>query len=289
MKDSSTHRTAPTQKPNEPTIPRATVRIRLDIAFDGTAYQGWQWQRIGIGVQDKIQQAIHNVFRINLQVYGSSRTDTGVHALGMVAHVDLPSSVAKLPPGKLMLAINAHLPDDIRIMRTRVVTKNFHARFSASGKQYRYYVWNHPSHLPSGINTSWHVPYALDVVAMREAAALVEGTRDFRAFAVNTSYRKNNTIRTVKRCSIQKVGSLLTFVIEGDGFLYKMCRGIVGTIIQIGQGKFKPEDIPKMLACEDRRMAGMTAPAAGLTLWKVFYRKKNNPKADTNQFEIEKE
>ncbi len=257
-------------------LSEAATRLRMTIAFDGLAYQGWQWQRVGVGVQEKIQEAFQKVFGVALQVHSSSRTDTGVHALGMVAHVDIPRTHQKMRPEKVLLAINAHLPEDIRIMEVRVVPQSFHARFSASGKQYRYSVWSHRCHHPLWRGTSWHVPQALDLLAMRTAAKLLVGTHDFRAFAVNTPYRKKNTIRTLTRCSIQRSGSMFTFVIEGNGFLYKMCRGLVGTLVQIGQGKYAAQDIIRMIECEDRRVAGMTAPARGLVLWKVYYKKKKN-------------
>jgi tRNA pseudouridine38-40 synthase len=118
---------------------------------------------------------------------------------------------------------------------------------------------------------AWHVPDALDVPAMREALRHFIGRRDFAAFANNRHYKMETTVRTVRRCELKRSGRQLVFIIEGDGFLYKMCRGIVGTVIQAGQGKFKPHDIVTMLASGDRRLAGMTAPAHGLVLWKVFY------------------
>ena len=122
--------------------------------------------------------------------------------------------------------------------------------------------------------SAWHVPRELDVPAMRAAARLFKGKHDFQSFAVNPGYAKETTIRTLSRCDLRKSGHLLTFVIEGDGFLYKMCRGIVGTLVQVGLGKFRPEEIAQMLARKDRSAAGMSAPAHGLVLWKVFYARR---------------
>ena len=122
--------------------------------------------------------------------------------------------------------------------------------------------------------TAWHVPRPLDLKAMRAAAPLLVGRHDFQSFAANQGYAKASTVRTLVRCVVKRSGPLLTFTIEGDGFLYKMCRGIVGTLVQIGQGKFPPEKIKTMLDERDRRVAGMTAPAQGLVLWKVYYRGK---------------
>ena len=124
-------------------------------------------------------------------------------------------------------------------------------------------------------HTAWHVPRPLDLPAMRRAAALFVGRHDFRAFTANPGYVRKSTVRSLSRCEIRKAGRLLTFIIEGDGFLYKMCRGIVGTLVQAGLGKFPAEEVGPMLEKKDRRVAGMTAPARGLVLWKVFYRKAN--------------
>jgi tRNA pseudouridine38-40 synthase len=123
---------------------------------------------------------------------------------------------------------------------------------------------------------AWHVPQKLDLKAMRAAAPLLLGKHDFKSFAANRNYEMETTIRTLRRCDVTRKGPLLTFVIEGDGFLYKMCRGIVGTLAQIGRGKFAVSDLKQMLHARDRRAAGMTAPAHGLVLWKVFYGKKLN-------------
>jgi tRNA pseudouridine38-40 synthase len=250
----------------------AKVRVKIVVAFDGTAYSGWQVQKIGRGVQEVIETALHKIFGVFLRIHGSSRTDTGVHALGMVAHFDVPKQRLRMPVQKLALAINANLPPDIRVMEARRVTADFHARFDARGKQYRYYVWNHPSHQPLSRQQTWHVPKALDLGAMQNAAKLFVGRHDFISFAGTRSYEMESTIRTVTRCELKRKGPLLTFYIEGDGFLYKMCRGIVGTVVQIGQGKFGSDAVLQMLAHKDRRAAGMTAPAHGLVLWKVYYK-----------------
>lgn len=246
-------------------------RIKLVVAYDGAEYEGWQVQKIGRGVQQVIEEALAALFQTPFRIHGSSRTDTGVHARAMVAHVDFPEHKLTIPLPKLPLAINSQLPDDVRIMEARAVSVDFHARFSAKGKQYRYTVYNHRSMDPLLRRTAWHVPKRLDLAAMREAASHFKGKRDWAAFANNRNYEMESTVRTLHRCEIRKQGAVLTFIIEGDGFLYKMCRGIVGTIIQVGEGRFAAADIPRMLETRDRRMAGMTAPAHGLVLWKVFY------------------
>src|SRR5439155_4118947 len=161
------------------------------------------------------------------------------------------------------LAINAWLPDDIRVLSAARTRKEFHARFQATGKQYRYFVWNHPAMHPLIRRTAWHVPRPLNLHALRTAAPLFLGRRDFRSFAANPGYPKRSTVRTLTRCDVRRSGRLLTFIIEGDGFLYKMCRGIVGTLVQAGQGRFAPGGGKRMLDSRDRRVAGTTAPAQG--------------------------
>ena len=250
-----------------------TLKIKLTIAYDGTAYEGWQVQQTGTGVQEIVETALAKLFPSKPRLHSASRTDTGVHALGMVAHFEVPAAEFKMSARKLALALNAWLPPDIRILAAARAPEHFHARFDAEGKQYRYFVWNHAAMNPLLRHRAWQVTRPLDLEAMRAAAPLFVGRHDFKSFAGSRNYEMKSTVRTVKRCDIKKSGRQLTFIIEGDGFLYKMCRGMVGTLVQIGLGKFPAHEIRRMLAKRDRRMAGMTAPAHGLVLWKVFYRK----------------
>lgn len=247
------------------------MKYKLTIAYDGNQYAGWQTQKTGIGVQQRVEEAAQKIFPAvkTGRLRSSSRTDAGVHALGMVAHLEIPG--CQLPGRKLALGINAHLPGDIRIMSASRCGKNFDARFDATGKQYRYFVWNHPAMNPLLAHQAWHVARPLNLPAMRAAAKLFPGKHDFKSLAATRNYEMESTVRTLRRCDIKRTGPLLTFIIEGDGFLYKMCRGIVGTIVQAGQGKIAPAAITEILRCKDRRAAGMTAPAHGLVLWKVFY------------------
>jgi tRNA pseudouridine38-40 synthase len=261
------------------------LKFKLIIAYDGTAYQGWQVQKIGTGVQEKIEAAFGRMFPGVKRIHSSSRTDTGVHALGMVAHVEIPRAEFKMPVARLALALNSFLPDDIRVLSATRVPEKFHARFDATGKQYRYFVWNHAAMNPLLQKRAWHFPVKLDLAKMRSAAKLFLGKHDFRCFAGTRSYEMESNVRTLTRCDIKKSGAQLTFIIEGDGFLYKMCRGIVGTLVQVGQGKIALAKVQNILASRDRRVAGMTAPAHGLVLWKVFYkpqRHKNTKKTELN-------
>ena len=249
----------------------ATVKVCLTIAYDGTHYAGWQVQKTGVGVQEKIEAVVNRYFPGASRLHGSSRTDTGVHALGMVAHFEIPAVLWTMTASKLVLALNAFLPEDIRILAARECGAEFHARFDARGKQYRYLIWNHVAMNPLLRTQAWHVPQRLNVAAMRAAAQQLLGKHDFKSFAATRNYEMESTVRTLTRCDIQRRGPLLTFIIEGDGFLYKMCRGIVGTLVQLGLGKFDGTSFARMVAARDRRAGGMTAPAHGLVLWKVFY------------------
>ncbi|HXT38760.1 MAG TPA: tRNA pseudouridine(38-40) synthase TruA [Candidatus Angelobacter sp.] len=247
------------------------LKFKLVIAYDGTNYEGWQVQKTGVGVQQRVEEALAKLFPGGPRLHSSSRTDTGVHALGMVAHVEIGKAGFKMPVRKLALALNAWLPEDVRVVSATRCRPDFHARFDATGKQYRYFVWNHAAMNPLLRHRAWHVPKPLDLAAMRAAARLVPGRHDFKSFAANRNYEMESTVRTLTRCDIKRGGRLLTFIIEGDGFLYKMCRGIVGTLVQVGQGKFAVSEIKKMVDSRDRRAAGMTAPAHGLVLWRVYY------------------
>ncbi|HWF18410.1 MAG TPA: tRNA pseudouridine(38-40) synthase TruA [Verrucomicrobiae bacterium] len=251
------------------------LKFKLTIAYDGTNYAGWQVQKIGVGVQQRVEEALAKLFPGVGRIHSSSRTDTGVHALGMVAHVEIPKKEFRMPAAKLALAINAHLPEDIRVLSARRCAADFHARFDAAGKQYRYFIWNHNAMNPLLRHQAWQVPRKLDLPAMRSAARLFLGKHDFKSFAASRNYEMESTVRTLNRCEIRRSGPLLTFIIEGDGFLYKMCRGIVGTLAQVGQGKIAADEIKGILAGKDRRLGGMTAPACGLVLWKVFYKRKH--------------
>jgi tRNA pseudouridine38-40 synthase len=261
----------------------AGVKLKLTVAYEGTHYEGWQIQKIGTGVQEKLEGALAKLFPSRPCLHSSSRTDTGVHALGMVAHFEIPRNELKFSPRKLALALNAWLPPDIRVVSASAAHKSFHARFDAEGKQYRYFVWNHPAMNPLIRHTAWHVPRTLDLTTMRSAAAFFPGKHDFRSFTSNPGYERGSTLRTLSRCDIQQKGPLLTFIIEGNGFLYRMCRGIVGTLVQVGQGKISPDEIKTILAEQNRSSAGMSAPAHGLVLWKVIYPKKTSKEVEAKK------
>ncbi len=247
------------------------MKFKLTLAFDGTAYQGWQSQRSGLGVQDQVHAALAQLFPAAPQVIGSSRTDAGVHALGMVAHLEMEAEELRMPPRQLPLALNALLPPDIRVLAVLRAKADFHARFDATGKQYRYRIWNHAAMNPLLRTQAWHVPRPLDLTAMSKAAELLTGRHDFRAFTAKRPGVLGDSVRTLTRCEVKRRGAEITVILEAPGFLYKMCRGIVGTLVQAGEGRFPAEAVQEMLESRDRRVAGMNAPAHGLVLWKVFF------------------
>ncbi len=247
------------------------IKLKLIIAYHGGNYQGWQTQKIGTGVQSVIEARLKKFFPNAGSLHGSSRTDTGVHALGMAAHLEMPADSLVMQPRKIRLALNANLPSDIRIVSATRVPLRFHAQFDAKGKQYQYRIWNHASMNPLLTDLAWHVPVKLDLKQMQEASRHFLGERDFQSVASNRKYAYENTVRTLNRCDVRKQGDEIKVIIEGDGFLYKMCRGIVGTLAAVGKGKWKAEDVPALLTEKNRSVAGMNAPACGLTLHKVFY------------------
>src|SRR5207249_6350617 len=179
----------------------------------------WQVQKTGTGVQQKVETALAKLFPSRPRLHSSSRTDTGVHALGMVAHFEVPSAESNMSSRKLALALNAWLPEDIRLVAATRARKDFHARFDATGKQYRYFVWNHPAMNPLIRRTAWHAPRPLDRRVIRSAARFFVGKHDFRSFTSSPRYERASTIRTLTRCDLKRNGALLTFIIEGDGFL----------------------------------------------------------------------
>ena len=247
------------------------LRFKLTIAYDGTRYFGWQVQKGRMTVQQRLEEALLELFPSVKRVHSSSRTDTGVHALGMVAHVDIPEAECRMDARKLLLAVNSFLPVDVRIVAARRVPEDFHARFDAKGKRYFYLIWNHAAMNPLLHNRAWHVKVPLNLERMQKAAKLFVGRKDFKSFASTREYEMESTVRRLTRCDVRKEGYTWKITIEGDGFLYKMCRGIVGTLVRVGQGKLTQTEIRQIFRERDRSVAGMNAPACGLTLWRVFY------------------
>ena len=242
-------------------------RVRLIISYDGTNYVGWQIQPNGVSVQSLLEKALYELVGETTRVEGSGRTDSGVHARAQVAHFDTD---ARMPADKYAIAMNMHLPPDIRVLYSEECDPEFHARFSAKRKVYTYDVQLGPHADVFRRFTSLHLHYMPDVQAMKHAAECVIGTHDFNAFKCAVSSMEN-TVRTVMRSEWTQNGNLLSYTVEGNGFLYNMVRILVGTMLEIGSGKRPLSDLEKAIQSGRRMDAGATAPAHGLCLSRVVY------------------
>jgi tRNA pseudouridine38-40 synthase len=241
---------------------------KLTVAYRGTDFAGWQIQPGKRTVQQCIEDALQTLWGAKLSLQGSGRTDTGVHALGQVASFNAPRLHNAVV---LQRALNANLPRDIRIMRCRLVSPAFHARFDAQGKTYRYLIWNATVQDPFTLDTHWHVPRELDLPAMRRAIRVLIGRHDFASFTSNPGYERESTVRTMRRATVVRDGHALVFHFAADGFLYRMVRNLVGALVKVGKGKITPDDFTGILRACRRSAAPETAPACGLTLMQVRY------------------
>lgn len=242
-------------------------RIRLIIEYDGTNYVGWQVQPNGISVQQRLNEALKTVTGETIQVHGSGRTDSGVHARAQVAHFD---TSARMRADKFAIAMNVNLPDDIRVLYSEECDPAFHSRFAAKEKSYRYtlLIGEH-AHVFTR-NTALHVHSRLDVDAMRRAAAHCVGEHDFRAF-MSAGSTIENTVRTILRSEWTQDGSYLHYDVTGTGFLYNMVRILAGTMLDIGMHRLDETAVETALMTLARGDAGATAPAHGLMLMRVKY------------------
>jgi tRNA pseudouridine38-40 synthase len=241
--------------------------FKITLAYDGTHYVGWQRQASGISVQGLIEDALGELDGRGVVVHGAGRTDAGVHALGQVASCALDRAIE---PGVLVRALNARLPPDVRVVSAEPVAPDFHARFRAKAKTYRYRIYNADVMDPFERHYAWRVCDALDAGAMDAAARLVEGRHDFAAFQTRSGTTRT-TERTVTRSRVLRGGDLVIYEITGDGFLRHMVRAIAGTLVEIGRGRWPIEEMRAALDSRDRGRAGPTAPARGLFLVGVEY------------------
>jgi len=242
--------------------------IKLIIEYDGTKYNGWQTQKNGNGIQDLITNAIHQVTGEEIKLNGSGRTDAGVHAIGQTANFKTECSI---PVNKFPEAINKYLPKDIVIKEATTVPNDFHARYSVKGKKYMYIVNNSKYRSGLNYNHEYHFNNELDYKSMKKAAEYFEGTYDFKGFMASGSSIKD-TIRTIEKVQIKKrEDGQIIFNFTGNGFLYNMVRIMVGTLLDVGVGKIKPEEIKDIIKSKDRTKAGKTVPAQGLYLVEVYY------------------
>src|SRR5947209_6763396 len=246
-------------------------RLKLIVAYDGAPFSGWQSQSKGNGIQDHLENAFEQICSQRVRVHGAGRTDAGVHALAQCAHTDLPER--RYGADRWRSALNGVLPPAIRIMRCGFVSESFHARFSAKGKLYRYRIWNDEVLPPLENNRAWHIRDLIDFKLVATSAKLFAGRHDFASFAANRGATVDDTSRRLRRVAVRKSGPLLTLDFEGDGFLYKMVRLIVGSLIHVGVGKTSADEIESRLAHPGRAIARArnVAPACGLFLVRVRY------------------
>ena len=243
------------------------TRILLTVEYDGTGYAGWQRQLNGLAVQQVLEEALSSACGHPVTVTGASRTDAGVHALDQKVHFDTDSSI---PPEKYPFVLNTLLPPDIRVLDGREVPADFHARFLTSGKTYTSRIWNARHASAMRRNTHWHVPVPLDEKPVREALESLPGKHDFAAFQASGGTAKT-TVRTLRSAGLEIRGNEWILTVSGDAFLYNMVRIIAGTVAEIGQGRLLPDAFSVAFDTLDRLALGMTAPAHGLELTRVFY------------------
>lgn len=242
-------------------------RVLLTVAYDGTAYHGWQIQSNGITIESELNRCLTELLQEPIQVIGASRTDAGVHALGNIAVFD---TMARMPADKISYALNQRLPADIRIQNSREVPQDWHPRHVESRKTYEYRIYRGTFAMPTRRLYTYFTYHALDVDAMRRAARYLEGEHDFKSFC-QTGAQVESTVRCIYSTEVEEQGPELVLRVCGGGFLYNMVRIIAGTLMEVGQGKRRPEDMEAILAAHDRRAAGPTAPAQGLTLVKYEF------------------
>ena len=254
--------------------------FRLVVAYDGTDFHGWQRQPDASTVQGLLTQALEDILGEKVQLYGSGRTDAGAHALAQVANFKTGS---KLPCENLGKALNDRLPPSVRVRKSAEVPADFHARYHVRQKTYQYRIWRDKFCPPFLWRYVYHHSHPLDLETMRRAAKFLEGEFDFTSFAGSegrnqqsgapANRQERSRIRRifVSRFVIRPASSMLIYQVTGSGFLHHMVRNIVGTLLEVGRGRMRAEDIPRILAARDRPRAGPTVPAKGLVLVRVDY------------------
>jgi len=248
----------------------AVRNIKLTITYDGSTYHGWQIQPGLRTIQGVITEAIQDLLGSEVRLFGASRTDAGVSALGQVGLIQIDSPI---PAENLAKAITDRLPADIAITEAVEVPEGFDLMGAVTSKLYRYTIFTGQVRPVLQIRHCWHLPTKLDTTAMAEAAKLLVGKKDFKSFA-SAADKRENTVRTIFRfdiCNKEEENDLLYVEVEGDGFLYNMVRNIVGTLVEVGVGSWRPEKINEILEAKDRTAAGQLAPAQGLCLMWIKY------------------
>ncbi len=242
-------------------------RVKLVVAYDGTAYRGWQVQPGADTIEGELNKALSALLKEEIWVIGASRTDSGVHALCNVAVFD---TNARMPAEKISYALNQRLPEDIRVQDSREVAAGFHPRRCNSRKTYEYRILNREFPMPTKRLYAYFTYVPLDVGKMKQAAAYLVGEHDFKSFC-STASAAESTIRTIYELTVDKTGEEILVRVSGSGFLYNMVRIIAGTLMEAGKGSLAPERMEEILKARDRKAAGPTAPACGLTLAKYEF------------------
>ena len=249
-----------------------TMRVALGIEYDGTAYNGWQRQKNGVGVQGLVEEAITRVANESVETVCAGRTDTGVNATAQVVHFD--SSAERTGSGWL-LGVNSNLPDDINATWATIVDDEFHARFSASSRTYRYLILNRRVRSALNRSRAWWVYEPLDAQAMQQAADYLRGEHDFSAFRA-AGCQASTPVRVLSRLRVSRSGEWLAVTVTANAFLQHMVRNIAGTLVAIGKGNEEPAWAQSVLESRDRTRGGAAAPAHGLTLIDVTYPEQFN-------------
>ncbi|MFH1881897.1 MAG: tRNA pseudouridine(38-40) synthase TruA [Planctomycetota bacterium] len=245
----------------------AVRNIKLTVQYDGSRYHGWQTQPGKRTIQGELVEAVSNLVGVRTYVHGASRTDAGVSALGQVALFEIDSPI---PTENFPKVINGKLPRDIVVTSAEEVPWGFDLMSDVKSKLYHYAIYTGRHRPVLRLNQCWHIPKKLDVEAMNQAAQLLVGTKDFKSFA-SAADRRKNSVRTIFRCNVTAEDKWIYVDVEGDGFLYNMVRNIVGTLVEVGRGRWKPEKINEILEAKDRTAAGPLAPAQGLCLMWIKY------------------
>ncbi len=245
-------------------------RVRMVVAYDGTAYRGWQLQPNGITIEQVLNRELTALLKEPISVIGASRTDSGVHARGNVAVFDTEN---RMPADKICFALNQRLPEDIRVQSSEEVPADWHPRKANCTKTYEYKVLNRKISMPLERLYAHFCYFNLDLDKMREAAAYLVGEHDFKSFCTVRT-QAEETVRTIYSLDITKQDDMITIRISGSGFLYNMVRIIAGTLLEVGMGAYLPEHVEEILDARDRQAAGRTAPARGLTLVSMEYQQE---------------
>jgi tRNA pseudouridine38-40 synthase len=242
-------------------------KIKITVQYDGSRYSGWQTQPGKRTIQGELVEAVSNLTGIRTPVHGASRTDAGVSALGQAALFEINSPI---PTENFPRAINGKLPKNIVVISAEEVSKDFDLISGVTSKLYRYTIYTGKHRQVMKLNQCWHLPRKLDIDAMDKAAQLLVGKKDFKSFA-SASDKRKSSVRTIFRCNVTSEDKWIYMDVEGDGFLYNMVRNIVGTLVEVGRGRWQPEKIDEILEAKNRTAAGQLAPPQGLCLMWIKY------------------